>query len=125
MINTLISANIKKYLLMLNNSDKRSYYEIDQLWSSTDKTVGYIRKIVLTIPAIIDKTYKSCNQKYCKNVIKLRYLNEEFHLINKIALDLMSWLSTEYNELHDIQYENIMHEKNIRFDYMEEDIKKE
>ena len=37
----------------------------------------------------------------------------------------MSWLSTEYNELHDIQYENIMHEKNIRFDYMEEDIKKE
>ena len=31
MINTLISANVKKYLLMLNNSDKMmSYYEIDQ-----------------------------------------------------------------------------------------------
>ena len=28
MINTLVSASIKKYLLMLNNSDKMSYYEI-------------------------------------------------------------------------------------------------
>ena len=67
MVNTLISANIKKYLLMLNNSDKMSYYEIDQLCSSTDKTVRYIRKIVLTIPDIIDKTYESSNQK---NAIK-------------------------------------------------------
>ena len=73
---------------MLNNIDKMSYQEIDQLCSSTDKTVGYIRKIVLTIPDIIDKTR---NQKYCKNVIKLRYLNEEVHLINNTALDLMTW----------------------------------
>ena len=87
MVNTLISANIKKYLLMLNNIDKMSYQEIDQLCSSTDKSVGYIRKIVLTIPDIIDKTR---NQKYCKNVIKLRYLNEEVHLINNTALDLMT-----------------------------------
>ena len=72
MINTLISAHVKKYLLMLNNSDKMSYYETDKLCYSTDKTVGYIRKIILTIPDIIDETYKSCNQKYCKNVIKLR-----------------------------------------------------
>ena len=115
MINTLISTNIKKYLLMLNNSDKMSYYEIDQLCFSTDKTVGYMQRIVLTIPDIIDKTYKSCNQKYCENVIKLRYLNEEYHHINKIQLDLMSRLFTEYNEMSDIQYEKIVH-KNIRFD---------
>ena len=116
MINTLISTNIKKYLLMLNSSDKMSYYEIDQLCFSTDKTVGYMRRIVLTIPDIIDKTYKSCNQKYCENVIKLRYLNEEYHHINKIQLDLMSLLFTEYNEMSDIQYEKIVH-KNIRFDF--------
>ena len=109
MVNTLISANIKKYLLMLNNGDKISYYEIDQLCSSTDKTLGYIRKIVLTIPDIIDKTYKSGNQKYCKNVIKLRYLNEEFHLINKTALNLMTQLSIEYNDL----YETIRYISNI------------
>ena len=58
MVNTLIYANITKYLLMLNNSNKMSYYEIDQLCSSADKTVGYIRKIVLKIPDIIEKTYK-------------------------------------------------------------------
>ena len=52
---------------MLNNSDKMSYYEIDQLCFSTDKTVRYIRKKVLTIPDIIDKTYESSNQK---NAIK-------------------------------------------------------
>ena len=97
MINTLISAHIKKYLLMLNNSDQMSYYEIDKLCYSTDKTVGYIRNIVLTIPDIIDKTYKSCNQKYCKNVIKLRFLNEDFHHINKIALNRMPRLSTKCN----------------------------
>ena len=44
-----------------------SYYEIDQLCSSTDKTVRYIRKIVLKIPNIIDKTYESSNQKMLLN----------------------------------------------------------
>ena len=67
MVNTLIYANIKKYLLMLNNSNKMSYYEIDQLCSSTDKTVGYIRKIVLKIPDIIEKTYKYV----IKNIVKM------------------------------------------------------
>ena len=42
----------------------------------------------------------------------------------------MPLLSTKYNELYDIQDqniqdENIMHEKNIRFNYMDEDIKRE
>ena len=77
-----------------------SYYEIDQLCSSADKTVGYIRKIVLKIPCIIEKTYKWCNQEYCKYVIKLRYLNEDYHLISKTKLDAMSWLSTDYNDLN-------------------------
>ena len=62
-INTLMSVSIKKYLRMLNNSNKMSYYEIDRLCSSTDKTVGYIRRIVLKTPDIIDKTYKSGNHK--------------------------------------------------------------
>ena len=44
-----------------------SYYEIDQLCSSTDKTVGYIRKIVLKIPDIIEKTYKYV----IKNIVKM------------------------------------------------------
>ena len=77
------------------------------------------------MPNITDKTYKSCNHKYCKNVIRLRYLNDEHHLISRIESNAMLRLSTEYNELYDNQYENIMH-KNIRFDSkMEEDIKRE
>ena len=92
--------------------------------SSTDKTVGYIRRIVLKMPDTIDKTYKSCNQKYCGNVIKLRYLNEEHHRLSRIKLDTALRLSTEYSEFYDIQYENTTH-KNIRFDFMEEDIKRE
>ena len=34
-------------------------------------TVGYIQKIVLKIPDIIDKTNELYNQKDCKNIIKL------------------------------------------------------
>ena len=120
MVNTLIYANIKKYLLMLNNSNQMSYYEIDQLCSSTDKTVGYIRKIVLKIPDIIEKTYKWCNQEYCKNVIKLRYSNENYRLISKTKLDAMSRLSTNYNDLNVITCK-----ENTRFSHMEEDIKRE
>ena len=44
-----------------------SYYEIDQLCSSTDKTFRYIRKIVLKTPNIIDKTYGPSNQKMLLN----------------------------------------------------------
>ena len=120
MINTLVSSNIKKYLLTLNNSNKMSYYEIDRLCSSTDKTVGYIRRIVLKMPNIIDKTYKSCNHKYCKNVIRLRYLNDEHHLISKTRLDAMSRLTTNYYDSNDINH------KENRFDSnMEEDNKSE
>ena len=110
MVNTLISVNIKKYLLMLNNSDKMSYYEIDQLCSSTDKTVRYIRKIVLTIPDIIDKTYESSNQQ---NTIKQRYLSEELNHINKIELDLRTQLSTEYSGLYGKKHVTIRYTSNI------------
>ena len=110
MVNTLIYANIKKYLLMLNNSNKMSYYEIDQLCSSTDKTVRYIQKIVLTIPDIIDKTYESSNQQ---NTIKQRYLSEELNHINKIELDLRTQLSTEYSGLYGKKHVTIRYTSNI------------
>ena len=46
-------------------------------------------------------------------IIKLRYLNEEFHLINKTALNLMTQLSIEYNDLYDNQHETIRFISNI------------
>ena len=95
---------------MLNNSNKMSYYEIDQLCSSTDKTVRYIRKIVLTIPDIIDKTYESSNQQ---NTIKQRYLSEELNHINKIELDLRTQLSTEYSGLYGKKHVTIRYTSNI------------
>ena len=47
MVNTLIYANIKKYLLMLNNSNKMSYYEIDQLCSSAEQNIQMMQSRIL------------------------------------------------------------------------------
>ena len=83
--------------------------------SSTDKTVRYIRKIVLTIPDIIDKTCESSNQQ---NTIKQRYLSEELYHINKIELDLRTQLSTEYSGLYGKKHVAIRYASNV------EDIKR-
>ena len=62
MVAELIPINLRKYLVILNNAHEMSIYELDQACCDLDKNTGYIRKIIIEIPSIIDKTYKSCNK---------------------------------------------------------------
>ena len=83
MVINLISFNVKKYLVTLNNSNNKNYYEPGQLCSNTDKTVGYIRRIILEIPDIVDKMYKSHDSKYILNNIKLKNLDKKFKFFER------------------------------------------
>ena len=56
MVVELISVNLRKYLVILNNSDKMSIYELDQGCCDLGKNTGYIRKIIIEIHIVIDKT---------------------------------------------------------------------
>ena len=81
MVAELISINIRKYLVILNNAHKMSIYELDQACYDLDKNTGYIRKVIIEIPSIIDKTYKSCNKAnkiYLLNNVAMKTLYEEF-----------------------------------------------
>ena len=78
MVVELISINLRKYLVILNNADKMSIYELDQACSDLDKNTRYIQ-IIIDIPSIIDKTYKSCDKAkkvYLINNIALKNLND-------------------------------------------------
>ena len=81
MVAELISINIRKYLVILNNAHKMDIYELDQACYDLDKNTGYIRKVIIEIPRIIDKTYKSCNKAnkiYLLNNVAMKTPYEEF-----------------------------------------------
>ena len=42
MVVELISINLRKYLVILNNADNMSIYELDQVCSDLDKNTRYI-----------------------------------------------------------------------------------
>ena len=87
MVLELISVNLRKYLVILNNADKMSIYELDQACCDSDKNTGYIPKIIIEIPRIIDKTYKSCDKAkmvYLINNIAVNDLNEEFNYLSDL-----------------------------------------
>ena len=88
MVVELISINLRKYLVILNNADKMSIYELDQACSDLDKNTRYIRKIIIDIPSIIDKTYESCDKTkkvYLINNIAVKNLNEEFNYLSDLG----------------------------------------
>ena len=104
MVINLISFDVKKYLVTLNNSNNKSYYELDQLCSNTDKTVGYIRRIILEIPDIVDKMYKSHDSKYILNNIKLKTLDKRFNFLKEKQMNVFIGIPISFDEIaHQIE----------------------
>ena len=88
MVVELISINLRKYLVILNNADNMSIYELDQACSDLDKNTRYIWKIIIDITSIIDKTYESCDKAkkvYLINNIAVKNLNEEFNYLSDLG----------------------------------------
>ena len=104
MVVELISINLRKYLVILNNADKMSIYELDQACSDLDKNTRYIRKIIIDIPSIIDKTYESCDKTkkvYLINNIAVKNLNEEFNYLSDLKCTMIKMYESGLQRLDD------------------------
>ena len=55
MVRILIETNIHKYERIINNSGEMDIYPLDQACADIDRTIGYIRKIIIMIPSILKK----------------------------------------------------------------------
>ena len=55
MVRILIEANIHKYERIINNSGEMDIYSLDQACADIDRTIGYIRKIIIMISSILKK----------------------------------------------------------------------
>ena len=55
MVRILIETNIHKYERIINNSGEMDIYSLDQACADIDRTIGYIRKIIIMIPSILKK----------------------------------------------------------------------
>ena len=55
MLRRLIMANIHKYKNIIKGAWEMDIYALDQACADIDKTIGYIRKIIIMIPSIAEK----------------------------------------------------------------------
>ena len=108
MVVELISINLRKYLVILNNADNMSIYELDQACSDLDKNTRYIWKIIIDIPSIIDKTYESCDKAkkvYLISNIAVKNLNEEFNYLSDLGCTTIKMYESGLQLLYDIDKE--------------------
>ena len=122
MVINLISFNVKKYLVTPNNRNNKIYYQLDQLCSNTNKTVRYIRRIILKIPDIVDKMYKSHDSKYILNNIKLKNLDKKFNFLKEKKMNAFIGIPISFDEIaHQIEKKDMINKLGYN---MDEDIKK-
>ena len=55
MVRRLAEDNIHKYENIINGVEEMDIYALDQACADIDKTIGYIRKILIVIPSIAEK----------------------------------------------------------------------
>ena len=58
MVRRLVEDNIHKYENIINGVEEMDIYALDQACADIDKTIGYIRKIIIMIPSITEKKMK-------------------------------------------------------------------
>ena len=55
MVRRLIEANVCKYENIIKGAKEMDIYALDQACADIDKTIGYIRKIIIIIPSTTEK----------------------------------------------------------------------
>ena len=56
MVRRLIETNMYKYERMIKNTGEMDIYSLDQACADIYRTIGYIQKIIIKIPSIVEKT---------------------------------------------------------------------
>ena len=59
MVRRLIRTNMHKYERIIRNAGEMNIYSPDQACAGIDRTIGYIRKIIIKIPSIAEKMIKN------------------------------------------------------------------
>ena len=54
----MIETNVHKYTNIIEGAGEIDIYALDQTFAAIDKTIGYIRKIIIMIPSIVEKKMK-------------------------------------------------------------------
>ena len=57
-VRRLIVSNAHKYRNIVKGAGEIDIYALDQACADIDKTIGYIRKIIIKIPSIVEKKVK-------------------------------------------------------------------
>ena len=57
-VRRLIVSNVHKYRNIVKGAGEIDIYALDQACADIDKTIGYIRKIIIKIPSIVEKKVK-------------------------------------------------------------------
>ena len=58
MVRRLIETNVHKYTNIIEGAGEIDIYALDQTCADIDKTIEYIRKIIIMIPSIVEKKMK-------------------------------------------------------------------
>ena len=58
MIRRLIEVSIPRYENTIKDAGEMDIYALDQACTDIDKTIGYVRKIIIMIPSITEKKMK-------------------------------------------------------------------
>ena len=83
MVRRLIETNVHKYENIIEGAGEMNIYALDRACADIDIAIGYIRKIIIMIPSIIEKKRKiDMKKEYKKNRrISLKNNTESIRLI--------------------------------------------
>ena len=70
MVRRLIEPNIHKHENIIEGAGEMDIYALDQACADIDKTIGYIRKITIMIPSVVEKKRKKDTIKKNEKRIK-------------------------------------------------------
>ena len=76
MVRILIETNIHKYERIINNAGEMDIYSLDQACADIDRTIGYIRKIIIMIPSILKKMEEKIEEEEKK--LREKKINKSF-----------------------------------------------
>ena len=69
-VRRLIVSNVHKYRNIVKGAGEIDIYALDQACADIDKTIGYIRKIIIKIPSIVEKRNIAEMKKENKKILE-------------------------------------------------------
>ena len=77
MVRRLIETNMHKYERIIKNAGEMDIYSLDQACADIDRTIGYIRKIIIMIPCIIEKIDEFRRKKLRRRIAIQNFLKKK------------------------------------------------